>query len=143
MAAPGWRRAVRAGLVRLFELRRRAAGDRPLALHRGAGRRRRGAGQARRGDRAARRRCSTASAPSIDAGEQPPEATGIFVVGGIEACVCDVLAAGDANRIWDALPELMHLAVGSYLGNEAAEEAFEEAKELLERDRAELEGEGR
>ena len=34
----------------------------------------------------------------------------------------------------------MHLTVGSYLGNEAADEAFEEAREMLERDRAELEG---
>lgn len=73
--------------------------------------------------------------------EAPPEATGIFVAGGIEACICEVLTEGNQNRIWDALPELMHLAVGSYLGKEAAEEAFEEAGALLERDRAELGGE--
>ncbi len=76
----------------------------------------------------------------IEPGQAPPEATGIFVVGGVETCLCDVLAAGETNRIWDTLPELMHLAVGSYLGKEAAEEAFEQAKELLERDRAQLEG---
>ena len=76
----------------------------------------------------------------IEPGQAPPEATGIFVVGGIEACICEVLAEGNQNRIWDALPELMHLAVGSYLGKEAAEEAFEEAKALLERDRAGLAG---
>jgi hypothetical protein len=51
-----------------------------------------------------------------------------------------VLAAGETNRIWEALSELMHLAVGSYLGNEAADEAFGEAREMLERDRPQLEG---
>ncbi len=45
--------------------------------------------------------------------------------------------------MWEALPELMHLAAGSYLGKEAAEEEFEEAKALLAGDRAELGGEGR
>jgi AcrR family transcriptional regulator len=76
----------------------------------------------------------------LEPGEAPPEATGLFVVGGIEACVCDVLAAGNPDRIWDALPELMHLAVGSYLGNTVAEEQLEAAQELLARDRASLEG---
>jgi hypothetical protein len=51
-----------------------------------------------------------------------------------------VLAAGEARRIWDALPELMHLTAGSYLGKEAADEAYEETRALLERERAELEG---
>ena len=88
-------------------------------------------------------RRSTACAAEIEPDEAPPEATGIFVVGGIEACICEVLAAGDPNRIWDALPELMHLAVGSYLGKEAAEEEFEAARELLERERAELGRRGR
>jgi AcrR family transcriptional regulator len=77
----------------------------------------------------------------IEPDQEPPEATGIFVVGGIEACLCDILAAGEVSRIWNALPELMHLAVGSYLGKEAAAEAFEKARELLERDRAVSEGE--
>jgi len=54
----------------------------------------------------------------IDPGQAPPEATGIFVIGGIEAALCDVLAAGEANRAWDTLPELMHLAIGSYLGRQ-------------------------
>jgi AcrR family transcriptional regulator len=76
----------------------------------------------------------------IEPDRAPPESTGVFVVGGIEACLCDALAAGEANRIWDALPELMHLAVGSYLGKEEADAAFEAAKELLKRDRARLEG---
>jgi AcrR family transcriptional regulator len=76
----------------------------------------------------------------IEPGQAPPDSTGMFVVGGIEACVCDVLTAGDPKRIWDSLPELMHLAVGSYLTPAAAEAAFEEAKELIAGERATLEG---
>ncbi len=121
-------------------VRRRATGDRPLALRRGAGRRRRRAGQARRGGRSGSAGLLDSVRAEIESDQGPPQATGVFVVGGIEACLCDVLAAGEPSRIWDALPELMHLAVGSYLGKEAADEAFEAAKELLERDRAGLEG---
>lgn len=76
----------------------------------------------------------------LPTGEAPPEATGLFVVGGVEACICDVLTDGDPKHVWDALPELLHLAVGSYLGHEAAEEEFAEARVLLERDRAEPRG---
>lgn len=75
--------------------------------------------------------------------DEPPESTGVFVVGGVEACICDALAAGEPARIWDALPELMHLAVGSYLGKEAAEEEFAETSALLERHRDVLEGDDR
>lgn len=77
----------------------------------------------------------------IEPEEAPPEATGMFVVGGIEACVCEALGGGDPSRIWEALPELMRFAVGSYFGKEAAESAFEEARALLEGDRAALTGE--
>jgi AcrR family transcriptional regulator len=141
ISPPGWGPGVRAGLIRLF----RFVGERPqiaralfvevqvaggaaLNVHDEALERLAGALDSVRGE--------------IEPEQAPPEATGIFVVGGIEACVCEVLAEGNQNRIWDALPELMHLAVGSYLGKEAAEEAFEEAKVLLGRDRAQLEGEG-
>lgn len=79
----------------------------------------------------------------IEPDRAPPAAAGTFVVGGVEACLCDALAAGDQNRVWDALPELIHLAVGSYLGKEAAEEEFEMAKAMLEGDRAGLGGEAR
>jgi AcrR family transcriptional regulator len=78
----------------------------------------------------------------IEPNLEPPEATGVFVVGGIEACVCEALSAGDPGRVWDALPELMHLTVGSYFGREAAEAAFEAAGALLERERAGAGGEG-
>lgn len=71
----------------------------------------------------------------IDPAETPPEATGTFVVGGIESCVCEALSAGDPDRLWDALPELMHFAVGSYFGKEAAEGAFERASIVLARER--------
>lgn len=139
VAAPGWQASVRAGLVRLFQF----VGERP-AIARSlfvevqvAG----GAALAKH-DEAVDRLAGLLDSvrAEIEPGSEPPEATGVFVVGGVEACLCDVLAAGEANRIWDALPELMHLAVGSYLGKEAAEVAFGEARELLERDRAALEG---
>ncbi len=77
----------------------------------------------------------------IDPDEAPPEATGMFVVGGVEACVCDALAAGNPERVWGSLPELMHFAVGSYLGREAAEEEHEAARELLEQRHADREDE--
>jgi AcrR family transcriptional regulator len=137
--AGGWRPGVRAGLVRLFrfvaeqpEIARalfvevQVAGGEALREHDAAVDRLVGALDSVRGE--------------IDPAQAPPEATGLFVVGGVEACLGDVLAAGEASRIWEALPELMHLAVGSYLGNEAAEEELEAARSLLEGDRAELLG---
>jgi AcrR family transcriptional regulator len=127
VGAGGWRESVQAGIVRLFEfvverptiaralfLEVQVAGGAALAKHEEATERLGAALDSVRGE--------------IAADEQPPEATAFFVVGGIEAAICDVLAEGNPNRIWDALPELMHLTVGSYLGNEAAEQAFEEAK---------------
>lgn len=142
VAAPSWRESVRAGLVRLFRfvaeqpaiarslfVEVQVAGGAALAEHDEATERLAAALDSVRGE--------------IPAGEEPPESAGIFVVGGIEACICDVLAAGDANRIWEALPELMHLAVGSYLGNEAADEELEAVRALLEGDRAALVGQER
>jgi AcrR family transcriptional regulator len=141
VSAPGWSAGVQGGLTRLFrfvtekpEIARalfvevHVAGGAALSVHDEALERLAGALDSVRGE--------------IDAEQAPPEATGIFVVGGIEACVCEVLAEGNQSRIWDALPELMHLAVGSYLGKEAAEEAFEGATLLLERDRTGLGSEG-
>ena len=75
----------------------------------------------------------------IPPGEEPPASTGAFVVGGVEACLCDALAAGEADRVWDALPELMHLAVGSYMGREAADAELAAARALLDSDRPGLE----
>ncbi len=128
----GWRSAVRAALMRLVDfvaarpliarslfVEVHVAGGAALAKHEEAV------------DRLAEALDSVRS--ELDPEEAPPAATGVFVVGGIEACVCDVLAAGDPSRIRDALPELMHLAVGSYLGKEAAEEAIEEARASLTR----------
>lgn len=137
VSAPSWAPGVQAGLIRLFRfvteqapisralfVEVHVAGGAALTVHDGALERLAGALDSVRAE--------------IEPEQAPPEATGIFVVGGIEASLCEVLAEGNQNRIWDALPELMHLAVGSYLGKEAAEEAFEEAKILLERDRAGL-----
>lgn len=142
VAAPTWRGAVRAGLVGLlrFVTERQAIARSLLIEVQVAG----GAALAKH-DEAVERLAGLLDSvrAELPDEEAPPEATGIFVVGGVEACLCDVLAAGEANRLWDALPELMHLAVGSYLGPKAAEEEFEAAKELLEQERATLGGEGR
>jgi AcrR family transcriptional regulator len=141
IGADGWREAVQASLVRLFELtcerpeiarslllEVQVAGGRALATHEEAAERLAAALDSVRAELPAR--------------EQPPPATGAFVVGGIEAAICGVIAEGSPNRIWETLPELMHLAVGSYFGEAAAEEAFEAAKLLLERDRDARPGEG-
>jgi AcrR family transcriptional regulator len=138
ITAGSWQESVRAGLVRLFQF----IGERPeisralfVEVHVAGG-------EAMAEHDAAIERLTLA----LDGGrnnladDAPPETTGLFVVGGIEACICDVLAAGETRRIWDALPELMHLAAGSYFGKEAADEAYEEARALLERERPELEG---
>lgn len=140
VGASGWRAGVRAALIRLFGfiaerpliarslfVEVQVAGGTTLAKHEEAI------------DRLAEALDSVRA--ELEPSEAPPEATGVFVVGGIEACVCDVLAAGDPSRIWNALPELMHLAVGSYLGKEVADEELEEARALLARERSGLGGE--
>ncbi len=139
IAADSWLDSVRAGLIRLFQL----VTERPeisralfVEVHVAGG-------EAMAEHDAAIERLTLALdgvRDNLPDDETPPETTGLFVVGGIEACICDVLAAGEARRIWDALPELMHLTVGSYLGKEAADEAYEETRALLERERPELEG---
>lgn len=140
--APGWQSAVQAGLIRLF----RFVTEQPRIARalfvevEVAG----GAALAKHEEALARLAAALDSVrEEIGDGAAPPPSAGTFVVGGIEACVCEVLAEGNEKRVWDSLPELMHLAVGTYLGPEAAEQAFEEAKGLLERDRVRLRGEAR
>jgi AcrR family transcriptional regulator len=136
---PGWEAGVREAVVRLFQLvttrpaiaralfvEVQIAGEPALARHEAAVERLAAAIDSIRSE--------------IDPAAAPPEATGIFVVGGIESCVSEALSAGDPSRVWDALPELMHFAVGSYLGKEEAEGAFERASILLERERGRLTG---
>jgi AcrR family transcriptional regulator len=142
IAAGEWRRSVRAGLIELLrfvtarpEIARalfvevQVAGGEALAKH----------------DEAVERlgRLLDSVRVEIEAGQEPPEATGLFVLGGVEACVAEALSVGDVHRVWDALAELMHLIVGSYLGPTAAEAEFEAARELLERSGGELRGEPR
>jgi AcrR family transcriptional regulator len=142
VSAHGWQDGVRAGLVRLFEfvverpaiaralfVEVQVAGGEALAVH----------------DEAIERLARTLDSvrAELEPDQEPPETTGVFVVGGIEACLGDVLAAGDVSRVWDTLPELMHLVVGSYTHKEAADKAFEEAQALLKRERAEQGGGGR
>ncbi len=138
VAAPTWTASVQAGLVALFEfVTQRPEIARSLFVEVQVA----GGGALAEHD-AAMERIATALdsvREEIDAEQAPPAATGMFVVGGIEASVCDALTAGDPSRVWDALPELMHLVVGSYLTTAAAEAAFEEAKSLLAGERAALE----
>jgi AcrR family transcriptional regulator len=136
---PGWEAGVRDAIVRLFQFvtERQAiaralfvevqiAGEPALARHEAAIERLAAAIDSARAD--------------LDPDEAPPEATGVFVVGGIESSVSEALTAGNPVRLWDTLPELMHFAAGSYFGKEAAEGAFERASILLERERAQLIG---
>jgi AcrR family transcriptional regulator len=138
---PGWEAGVREAIVRLFQfvtarpaiaralfVEVQIAGEPALARHEAAVERLAAAFDSARAD--------------IDPAEAPPEATGVFVVGGIESCVCEALGAGDPGRLWDTLPELMHFAAGSYFGKEEAEGAFERASILLERERSRLTGAG-
>lgn len=134
---PGWEGGVRAAIARLFRfvterpaiarslfVEVQIAGQPALARHDAVVDRLAGAIDSARAD--------------IDPAEAPPEATGVFVVGGIEACVAEALGGGDPGRVWDALPELMHFVAGSYFGNAEAEGAFERASIYLERERARL-----
>jgi AcrR family transcriptional regulator len=135
----GWLAGVRAGLVRLFQFiaeRPEIARSLFVEVHVAGG------GAMDEHDAAIERLAQALDSARGDLSEDeaPPVTTGLFVIGGFEACVCDVLAAGEIQRIWDALPELMHLAAGSYLDKEAADEAYEEARALLEEERAQLEG---
>lgn len=104
VGAGGWRESVQASLVRLFEfvverptiaralfLEVQVAGGAALAKHEEATERLGAALDSVRAD--------------IAAADQPPEATAFFVVGGIEAAICDVLAEGNPNRIWGTLPD--------------------------------------
>jgi AcrR family transcriptional regulator len=126
--APGWEAGVRAAIERLFGfvaerpaiaralfVEVQIAGEPALARHEAAIERLAAAIDGARAE--------------LDPDAAPPEATGVFVVGGIESCVAEALTAGDPARVREALPELMHFAVGSYFGAEAAEAAFERAKE--------------
>ncbi len=139
VTTPGWEAGVREAIVRLFQfvtarpaiaralfVEVQIAGEPAMARH----------------EAAVERLAAAIDSPraEIDPAEAPPEATGAFVVGGIEACVCEALSAGDPSRLWEALPELMHFAAGSYFGKEEAEGAFERASILLARERARLTG---
>lgn len=137
--AQGWEAGVREAIVRLFQfvtarpaiaralfVEVQIAGEPALARH----------------DAVIERLAAAidSARAEIDPDEAPPEATGTFVVGGVESCVCEALGAGDPDRLWDALPELMHFAAGSYFGKEEAEDAFERASIALARERARLTG---
>ena len=138
-SAPGWEAGVREAIVRLFQfvaarpaisralfIEVQIAGEPALARHEAAIERLAAAVDSARAD--------------IDPALAPPEASGVFVIGGIESCVIEALGAGDPGRLWNALPELMHFAAGSYFGKEQAEGAFERASILLERERRRLTG---
>ena len=132
VSVEGWRAGVRAGIMKLFQsvverpaigralfIEVHVAGGKALTEHDEAVDRIAGALDSVRSE--------------IDPDKAPPLQTGLFVVGGVEACVCDALADGNPNRIWDALPELMRLITGSYLDPQTAAEEAEEARAELER----------
>jgi AcrR family transcriptional regulator len=142
VAAASWRPAVRAGLAELLRfVSQRTAIARALFVEVQVA----GGEALHKHDEALERLAALLDSvrAEIPADDLPPETTGIFVVGGVEAALCDALSAGEANRIWDAMPELMRLIVGSYLGKDAADEEFETAKGLLESGDAAREGEAR
>jgi len=134
---PGWEGGVRAAVVRLLEF----ASERP-AIARALLVEGQIAGQpmTARYEAALERLAAAVDGirADLEPADAPPEATGSFVVGGIAASVAEALTAGDPERMWDSLPELMHFAVGAYLQSEDAEAAFERAHVLLERRRARL-----
>lgn len=140
VTAPSWEQGVRDAIVRLFRfvmakpaiarallVEVQIAGEPALSRHEAAMERFAGAIDGAREE--------------VPPDRAPPQATASFVAGGIEACACEALSAGDPARVWDALPELMHFAAGSYFGREQAEGAFERASELLAHDRAAITGE--
>jgi AcrR family transcriptional regulator len=138
---PGWEGGVRAAIVRLFEF----ATERP-ALARALLVEGQIAGEPMTARYEATLERLAAALDSVradlDPADAPPAATGVFVVGGIASCAAEALAAGDPSRVWDALPELMHLAAGSYFDKQAAEGAFERASIFLERERARAQAAG-
>jgi predicted lipid-binding transport protein (Tim44 family) len=56
------------------------------------------------------------------AGPAPPPVTAAFLIGAVEAAVADALLSGRPTAFADAVPELAHMIVSTYLGEEAAEE---------------------
>ena len=131
--APDWRRGLRAALVELFEfVTARPAIARALLLEvqivGGAALDKREAVMERLA------RAVDSAREEIPAGQAPPQTTSMFIVGGVEACVCGALAGNRPEQVWEALPELMHFAVGPYFGEEAARAEFDAAREAAERE---------
>jgi AcrR family transcriptional regulator len=56
------------------------------------------------------------------AGPSPPRITAQFMAGAIESTLAGALAAGDPGAFAGAVPELTHMIVSTYLGEEAAAE---------------------
>jgi AcrR family transcriptional regulator len=134
---PGWEDGVRAAIVRLFEFATgRPALTRALLVEGQIA----GEPMAARYEAIVERLAAAVDSvrADIEPAAQPPEATGSFVVGGVASCVVEALTAGDPDRVWESLPELMHFAAGAYLDSEDAEGAFERAHVFLERRRARL-----
>jgi AcrR family transcriptional regulator len=123
-AESGWRRALRAGLDEIGTF----AEERPLVargllveVHVAGGAALRRQGEVR--DRfvaaidAARR--EPGPRPS------PPPITAQFMAGAVESTLTAALAAGDPAAFTAAVPELTHMIVSAYLGEEAAAEELE------------------
>lgn len=133
VTTPGWEAGIREAIARLFRFvnRRSAiaralfvevhiAGEPALARHEATIERLAAAVDSVRGE--------------IPPTQAPPDATGTFVVAGVESCIAEALGDGNPKRLWGSLPELMHFAVGCYFGQEAGEGAFERASIALQRE---------
>lgn len=131
VAVAGWRSQVRAALMQLFQfvvekpqiaralfIEVHIAGGRALAAH------------DQSIERFAQALDSVREELTPDAA--PPVETGHFVVGGIEAYVCEALSEGDPKRIRDGLPEVMRMVTGAYLDPRTAAEEAEATKAVLE-----------
>jgi AcrR family transcriptional regulator len=116
---PSWRIGLRAGLAELLQLcanqpatakaifiEVHAAGGEALALH----------------DDLLGRLAEVVDGARAEPGSRssPPPTTATFMVGAIETMIRAKLAAGEAARAPGMLPELVHLAVLQYFGEEAA-----------------------
>jgi AcrR family transcriptional regulator len=121
-AAPCWRLGIRAGLdelARAIEERPPAARGLLVEVHVAGG-----------PALAARAELCERLAGAVDAGRDegngagpsPPPVTAAFLIGAVEAAVAGALLSGRPRAFAAAVPELTHMIVSTYLGEDAAAE---------------------
>ena len=117
--AESWRAGFRAALARLLRTRGRAAAAGESAADRGAGGARPRLGQAPAGDRALRRG-RRLRPPRARRARHRTALTAQFVVGAVEEAICAEIGAGRTATVERLLPDLTHLAVLNYFGEDEA-----------------------